>query len=325
MDILKHIKLEPGHYIVAVSGGVDSMALMHMLAGKQVKGSKVQGAAGTTKPSTPQPKPLSFTVAHFDHGIRDDSHIDRQLVAETARRLGLPFVFGEGKLGPLASEDEARRARYEFLKKVQNHANARAIVTAHHHDDVVETAVLNLMRGTGRKGLTSLRSRDGLVRPLLHVPKHTLKSYAEANGLVWHEDSTNMNQAYRRNYVRQTILKKAKARSPQEYRRLLMLLRRQRELNHAIDGLLETVLHVQPKRTALRRRDVVSLPYNVAAELVAEWLRRNGKRGFNRWLVDKLTVAIRTSRPHTELLLDSRCKVSFGKTDVVFVSLEASG
>lgn len=305
MDITNLIRLEPGHYIIAVSGGVDSMSLMHMLAAHHRDKSR----------------PVRFTVAHFDHGIRDDSHIDRQLVAETARRLKLPFVYGEGGLGPQASEDEARQARYEFLRSVQQHANARAIVTAHHHDDVVETAVLNLLRGTGRKGLSSLKSRDGLVRPLLHVPKHALRAYAEANGLVWHEDSTNINQVYRRNYVRHSIIKRAKEKSPQEYRRLLMLLRRQRELNHAIDGLLEQLLHVQSSRTALRRRDVVNLPYAVAAELVAEWLRQNGKGNFNKWLIDRLTVAIRTARPYTELLLDSRSKVSFGKTDAVFVRL----
>lgn len=305
MNIAKCVRLEPGNYVVAVSGGVDSMVLMHLLA----------------KRHSDKKDPVRITVAHFDHGIRDDSHIDRHLVAEVAHRLGLPFVYEEGRLGPHTSEDEARRARYEFLKKVQRHANARAVITAHHHDDVVETAVLNLIRGTGRKGLSSLKSRDGLIRPLLHVPKHKLKAYAQANGLVWHEDSTNQSQAYRRNYVRHSVLKKAKEKSPQEYRRLLMLLRRQREINHAIDNILETLLHTQPKRTALRRRDVINLPYAVATELVAEWLRQNGKGGFNRWLIDRLTVSIRTARPYTELLIDSRSKVSFGKTNAEFVRL----
>src|SRR5690606_33567495 len=96
---------------------------------------------------------------------------------------------------------------------------------------------------------------------------------------------------------------------------------RQRELNQAIDQQLETMLHVQPKRTALRRSDVVHLPYKVAAELVAEWLRGNGKRGFNRWLVDRLTVAIRTAQPHTEMLLDANSKVRFSKRDVEFVRI----
>src|SRR5690606_4946866 len=137
MDMVKLMKLEPGHYVVAVSGGVDSMALLDMVA----------------KQSRPK---VSFTVAHFDHGIRDDSHLDRRLVGEVAQRHNLPFVYERGELGAGASEALAREARYAFLRKVQHSTGARGIMTAHHHDDVVETAVLNMLRGTGRKGLSSL-------------------------------------------------------------------------------------------------------------------------------------------------------------------------
>lgn len=302
MDLSRLIKLEPGHYVIAVSGGVDSMVLMHLLS--DMHNSRTH--------------PVKFTVAHFDHGIRDNSHIDRILVSEEAHRLRLPYVFEEGSLGSEASEDKARRARYDFLKKVQKHSNARAIITAHHYDDVIETAVLNLIRGTGRKGMSSLKNRDGLVRPLLHVPKSKLKSYAQANGLVWHDDSTNNDQKYKRNYVRHSILGKARKKSPGEYSKLLALIRRQNELNRAIDNQLEIILHSQPSRKVLSRNDVISLPYKVATELVAEWLRQNGKRGFSRWLVDRLTVAIRTSQPNTEMLIDSLCKVSFTKQKVEF-------
>lgn len=302
MDISKIIKLTPGHYVIAVSGGVDSMALMHLLADKHHQRSNN----------------LKFTVAHFDHGIRDDSRQDRLLVCDTANRLKLPYVYEEGYLGSDASEEVARNARYEFLRKVQSTCGARGIVTAHHHDDVVETAILNLLRGTGRKGLSSIRNRDGLHRPLLNIPKSQLKAYAEANDLKWHEDSTNTDQRYRRNFVRQSVIAKAKRKSPRDYQKLIVLLRRQRELNQAIDQHLEVMLHVQPRRTLLRRSDVVLLSYKSATELVAQWLRQNGKRGFNRWLIDRVTVAIRTAQPHTEFLLDSGSKVIFSKHTVEF-------
>lgn len=299
MDIAKTIRLKPGHYVAAVSGGVDSMVLLDLLS--RLHKAKDSG--------------VRITIAHFDHGIRDDSREDRQLVQEAAKEHGMPFVYAEGHLGKDTSEALARSARYEFLRSVQNHAAAEGIITAHHLDDSVETAVLNMMRGTGRKGLSSLNNlNNGIHRPLLHVPKHSLKSYAEANGLTWHEDSTNQNQDYRRNYVRHSILKKAKLKSPSDYHRFVALLRRQRELNHAIDLQLELLLHLQPDRSSLRRRDVIALPYRVATELVAEWLRHNGKRQLSRWLVDRLTVAIRTAQPNTDLLLDSTSKVSFSKT-----------
>src|SRR5690606_36249858 len=123
MDIAKLVRLEPGHYVVAVSGGVDSMVLLDVLA-KKYKG------RGKT----------ALTVAHFDHGIRQDSAYDRQLVSEMAAAYSLPFVFARGELGAGASEAAARAARYEFLREVQKRAGSRGIITAHHHDDAVETA-----------------------------------------------------------------------------------------------------------------------------------------------------------------------------------------
>lgn len=307
MDVTKLVRLEPGHYVAAISGGVDSMTLMHMLAA--VHADKTNG--------------IRITVAHFDHGIRTESGDDKRLVELTARQYGMPFVFAHGNLGAGTSEDLARKARYEFLRAVQAQADARGLITAHHHDDTVETAVLNLIRGTGRKGMSSLRARgeNGIVRPFLHVPKHKLRSYAEANGLKWNEDSTNTDQNYKRNYVRHTVLPKAQKKSPKAYRELLTLLRRQREVNAAIDEQLELILHQQDSRGTLRRQDVIMLPYGVATELVAEWLRNNGKRQLSRWLVDRLTVSARTARPNTEFLLDSKNKVVFGKNNIEFITI----
>jgi tRNA(Ile)-lysidine synthase len=110
MDITKTISIAPGHYVVAVSGGVDSVALLHML----------------------QDMPdVKLTVAHYDHGIRPDSHLDRINVANLAKKYGLPFVYNEGNLGPDASEELARLARYNFLRQTQNELGANAVITAH--------------------------------------------------------------------------------------------------------------------------------------------------------------------------------------------------
>ena len=131
------ITVKPGRYVLAVSGGVDSMVLLNLLQ---------------------QQPDVQLTIAHFDHGIRTDSADDRRLVQAAARFYGLPVVYHEGQLGADASEATARQARYEFLRTVRLVANAKAIITAHHQDDVLETAILNMLRGTGRRGNRSFKS-----------------------------------------------------------------------------------------------------------------------------------------------------------------------
>jgi len=139
-------------------------------------------------------------VAHFDHGIRDDSVEDAQFVTSLASKYGLTYAVKREELGKNASEALARDRRYAFLRKLAFEHSAR-IVTAHHLDDLVETVAINLKRGTGWRGLAAMDS--DVLRPLIDTPKQQLIQYAQANGLVWHEDSTNASDAYLRNRVRQ--------------------------------------------------------------------------------------------------------------------------
>lgn len=261
-----------GSYVIAVSGGVDSMALLHRLH---------------------QEPDVRLVVAHFDHGIREGSVEDRKLVQATAQQFGLRFVFDEGHLGPGASEAKARQARYQFLRRVRRAAGAEAIITAHHHDDVLETAILNLLRGTGRKGLTSLQSRPGLVRPLLKVDKRELVDYARQHQLVWLEDSTNQDQGYLRNYVRHTILPRLRSSD----RLKLVQTRTQLEVvNQELDALLAQALQAQNTRGHLDRQWFNHLPHTVAREVLAAWLRTYGIRDFGRKTLERLVVAAKTGQ-----------------------------
>ena len=270
------ITLQPGRYIIAVSGGVDSVALLDMLAH--------------------QPG-LMLTVAHFDHGIRSESARDRIFVQTLAARYKLPFVYDEANLGPGSSEERARNARYTFLHTVRKHARAQAIITAHHEDDVIETALMNLMRGTGRKGMSSLRSTDGIVRPLLRVPKSELEAYAQQHGLQWREDHTNQNTKYRRNYVRHTLVPKL---TPAHRSTLLGHIRQSEALNHQIDAELSNLFHVQPSMLTLDRYFFVMLPHMVAAEVMAAWLRRV-EASFDRKNIHRIVVSAKTFQPKQQI------------------------
>ena len=263
---------EPGTYVVAISGGVDSMVLLDALY----------------RQSRRTARPLKLIVAHFDHGVRPDSDLDRQLVQKYAHQFGLPFVYDRGALGSGVSEDVARQARYDFLNRVRQVSGARAIITAHHQDDVVETAVLNMLRGTGWRGLVSLRSHDTLRRPLLGVPKSRLLVYARSLGLNWREDSTNQDMNYLRNYIRHQILPKF---SGAQRKVLLNHIQRTHKLHAELEIELANHLHIHPKLDELDRQWFIMLPHIVAKEVMAAWLRKHDIRDISNKKLERLVVA----------------------------------
>lgn len=260
---------------------------------------------------------LELVVAHFDHGIRPDSAQDRKLVQRIAKAYALPFVYAQGNLGSNASEALAREARYSFLNKVKEEQGARAIMTAHHQDDMLETAILNLLRGTGRKGLSSLKSREGLVRPLLDWTKEQIREYADENDLVWSEDITNEDERYFRNYIRGNILSRFTKKGREA---LLRHIKQAGRVNEEIDKLLNKDLDEQPAKNELNRGWYLQLPYTVAAEMMAAWLRRNGVMQFDRHMIERLVVAAKTARPGKLADVNSRHIIEFTKDSIKLIS-----
>lgn len=283
------VELEPGVYVLAVSGGVDSMVLLDVLR---------------------QRDDIRLVVAHLDHGIRPDSNIDRQLVQEVANKHGLVFVYDEVKLGGEASEAAARKARYRFLRRVQQATGADAIITAHHQDDLIETAILNLMRGTGRKGLSSLASDKNLRRPLLHLPKSQLKAYAKKHNLTWREDTTNQDDKYRRNYIRQHIVNKLGSK---QHAQLTKLLSETKTKNQEIDIQIANLLQFVCKGKEIDRRLFITLPHSVALEVIAAWLRNYDIRQFDKKLLEKLVIASKTLAPGKQIDIDARHIIKVSK------------
>jgi tRNA(Ile)-lysidine synthetase-like protein len=268
-----NVEMEPGRYVVAVSGGVDSCVLLDIL----VKSDKYE-----------------LIVAHFDHGIRQDSGDDAKFVQNLAEQHGLLFVSEKGDLGAAASEATARAARYAFLYGVMAAQSAQAIVTAHHQDDLLETAIINILRGGGRKGLTALRDTTVLRRPLLGVSKGALLAYARENNLSWREDSTNTDTKYFRNYVRHNLLGRF---SEADTAKLLEIIREQTSLNDEIDKLLENLLDEIISDNAVSRYMFACLPHQLAKEFMAAWLRANDLRDFDKRIIERLVIAGKVTKP----------------------------
>lgn len=275
-----HIK--PGKYIVAVSGGVDSVVLLDVL--RQQSG-------------------LELVVAHFDHGIRSDSAKDRKFVEQTAQKYGLEYMFAEGHLGKDASEAEARSARYDFLRSVRRQYHADAIITAHHQDDVFETMLINMIRGTGRLGLSSLRSTDELLRPFVFTPKASIVQYALDHDISWHEDSTNTSDVYFRNYLRHHIMPRL---TPSQRQNLVAIYMNMLSLNPQIDAEIATLLSQVLYQEGLLRTPFIQLTHAVACEVLAYWLRTKHAVRLERKQIERLVVAVKIAQPGTSYDIDKR-------------------
>ena len=223
--------------VVAVSGGVDSVVLLHKLL---VVGDKL-------------------VVAHVDHGIRDDSGDDARFVEGLAKLYGLEFEGIKLSLGPNASEDLARQKRYYFLLDVAKRHNG-ILVTAHHGDDLVETVAINLRRGTGWRGL-AVMNRDNVERPLIGLSKDQIYEYALLNNLEYVEDKTNRDLRYLRNKIRSQL----KSRLNDSMRAELLELR-----NHQIALRGQIQVEVEGLNEALfsSRHFFTQVPSRVALEIL---------------------------------------------------------
>jgi tRNA(Ile)-lysidine synthase len=180
--------------LVAVSGGVDSVALLHLL-----------------RFAAPGPE---IHAAHFDHRMRLSSGGDARWVAGLCRAWDVPLTHARARARP-ASEAVARDMRYEFLHEAAARVAADAVLTGHHADDQAETLLFRIVRGTGLPGLVGIPARRGiLVRPLLPFTRHEIVRYARRVRLGWREDPTNRDLRYARNHIRHVVLPALEAVRP---------------------------------------------------------------------------------------------------------------
>jgi len=288
---------KPGKYVVAVSGGSDSVCLLNVMA---------------------QSQNYNLVIAHFDHGIRSDSEQDSVFVAQLAKAKKLKFVSGRGNLGCDTNEMVARQARYDFLYQVKQQEGAQAILTAHHLDDRLETVIINLIRGTGRLGLSSIRETETIKRPFLSLTKDDLKSYLHQHNLSWREDSTNKEERYLRNYIRLKIMPRI---SKDDKLKLIKFMDKQVDINDQINQLIDGWLNVQ-QPNELSKKLINNLPYNESKELIASWLRYNNLVNFNSRTIERLTLGAKTKYPGTKLDIYDYNQVVIGKDYLALNTIE---
>lgn len=172
---------------VAVSGGADSVFLLHVLA-----------EAG-----------LAVAVLHVNHKLRGaESERDEQFVRDLAARFALPFFGAELPPAQGNVEQEARRARYSFFEAQIRVGVCDSVATGHTREDQAETVLSRFLRGAGTAGLSGIRpvTGAGMIRPLLDLSRHDIRGWLRENGLTWQEDCSNLDTAYQRNRIRLDIM-----------------------------------------------------------------------------------------------------------------------
>ena len=208
--------------ILMVSGGADSMALLHMTATEPID---LGDGAGLARVAQER-----LHVLHVNHLLRgEDADADQHFVQEICDSLGIPCTVLRVDVAKLAQERDGnveeigRRVRYDAARELaqklcaeQGVSRQKAkILTAHTADDRAETFMMNVMRGSGMSGLASIPRHRGLIyRPLLDYTHDQLKDWLKARGLDWHEDATNTDTHYLRAYMRHNVLPLLKARNP---------------------------------------------------------------------------------------------------------------
>lgn len=289
--------------VVAVSGGVDSCVLLDFLA-------KNLGE--------------DFCVAHFNHGTRPSADADAEFVKSLAKKYARPFVSKKVLLGADASEAVARLARWQFLKAV---AAGDEIYTAHHLDDLVESIIINFLRGTGWRGITPFfdpQTRQPFLEesqlvsaadePVPKMPwgRQEILRYAAKNNLTWRQDPTNFESAYLRNRVRPHVAA-LHAATRQEifkiYQNQCSLRREAEELETKI--LAETIVETQ-NEIICPRAFFAEADTEVAAELLRTLLLKNAIAA-TRPQISDLQNAIITYGPGKKFNLPNAKFAKFSK------------
>ncbi len=268
-----------GLLIVAVSGGIDSMVLLHMLH-----------AEPTLRPR--------LHAAHMNHGLRgDDSAADAEFVNCCCTKLGITLTIEQTTAAELhdssrgSLEESARNARYDFLLRLAEERSATAVLTAHHADDQCETLLHNLLRGTGISGLQGMQAVRPLsdlvllARPLLQITRSELTTFATERQIPYVCDSSNQDLSFQRNRLRHQLLPLLQDLAGPAVRQSLLRLSAQAGeavefLNQQADDLLQNhLLQCTPDCVRLQISPLQQTsPFLIRHTCVRLWQRQNWPR-----------------------------------------------
>jgi tRNA(Ile)-lysidine synthase len=260
--ISRHAMIEPRDHIgVAVSGGIDSVVLLDILA------------------SLREELAVTLTVLHLNHGIRGaEAARDQRFVQELSKRYSLPYLGQEvdvpayRKEHPLSWQEAARELRYRFFEQAMETHKLDKVAIGQTADDQAETVLMRLIRGGGARGLKGIPPvRGGYIRPLLEVWRQELLPYAEHKGLSFVQDSSNLKTDYLRNRIRHELLPALSEYNPSIKERLLHVAQVLGEDASFLDGLADEIakgICLVDEEVSLSIPSLISLPVALQARVL---------------------------------------------------------
>ena len=250
--------------IIGLSGGPDSVFLLHMLAALR------------------EEKNLTLIAAHLDHEWRQDSANDVVFCKEVAENLSVTFVSKKMSELPLSfkangsQEEIGRKARRSFFEQLAQEYNASAIALAHHADDQQETFFIRLLRGSSLTGLTGIKSKDGLyIRPLLHMSKQEILDYLHKNNIQYLTDPSNQSSDFLRNRIRNTVipaLRECDNRYDQNFESTHKQLQQTEEF---LQSYATEILNSLQENNTLPLKDLLALNPVILNRILILWLIQN--------------------------------------------------
>lgn len=301
--IVRHQLVVSGDLVVVgVSGGPDSVALLHILLQLQ--------------------EPLGFQVhaAHLHHGLRSEADQDQDLVEAICRDWQVPYflhrvdVAGIARTKKMSVEEAGREARYSYLEDLRRQLGGHKVATAHHRGDQAETVLLHLIQGTGARGLQGiLPRRDRIIRPLLDVTRTEIMEYLQTYALPYRIDCSNFDNNYLRNRIRWELLPFLEENfNPAMVDTLCRLAAVMREENYYWDeqvrkAIDEVVTGGEGAKLVAPAGSIEQMPLAMRRRFVHQLLRQAGSRWVTWDDVDRVIDLL--SRPGS----DRRVPVSGGQ------------
>jgi tRNA(Ile)-lysidine synthase len=281
LEFIKEKQLFSAHekVLLAVSGGIDSMVLLHLF----------------------EKSGYDYGIVHCNFQLRgDESEQDERFVRQQVLIHGVPSFFARfeteefARLNGISIEMAARDLRYEFFEKTRKENNFNYIVTAHHQDDLIETFFLNLSRKTGIKGLTGIKEKSGyIIRPLLFTSREEIEKYARREFIDFREDSSNNEVVFQRNFLRHRILPLFSEMNPAFSKNILATIENLKEAEKIYSGYLEMEIEKVSAQNEngrvifIEKLKNVPFPKNLLFEMMTEY-------NFNSSVIEKIAKGLDT-------------------------------